>query len=167
VDAQIAKFKKDVKGNEQYVHDLPAERRVSEYTFSYDIYMIEFNKQKVISVRFNAESMMAGSAHPVHPYAALNFDLTNGKKLTLASLFKADKDYLQKLSSVSHAMLNTELKKTNNKFDVSWLKEGTEPKITNFVVWNMTDKGLQITFPEYQVAPYSDGERTITIPYNM
>lgn len=165
VDSQIAIFKKNAKENEQYMDDLDPDRRFSEFTFSYDIYTVQFDMQKIISIRLNAQSMIAGAAHSSHPRAALNFDLTNGKRLTLASLLKANKDYLNTLSSISFAMLNAELKKTNDKFDASWLKEGTEPKLTNFVVWNITDKGLQLTFPEYQVAPYSDGEKTITIPY--
>ena len=44
------------------------------------------------------------------------------------------------------------------------LESGTKPDILNFDLFALSREGLIIYFPPYQVAPYSEGYLTVTIP---
>lgn len=45
-----------------------------------------------------------------------------------------------------------------------WLASGTEPTADNYATWAITPGGLEITFGQYQVAPYAAGMPVVTIP---
>lgn len=45
-----------------------------------------------------------------------------------------------------------------------WLATGTEPTADNYAAWAITPGGLEITFGQYQVAPYATGMPVVTIP---
>ena len=50
--------------------------------------------------------------------------------------------------------------------DVLFWEEGALPRADNYQVWNISPEGLQITFDEYQVAPYAAGPQSVQIPYS-
>ena len=53
-----------------------------------------------------------------------------------------------------------------NKYDKQKLIEGTSPTIDNYKNFALTNKGLNIYFEYYQIAPYYYGYSEVTIPYN-
>ena len=120
-------------------------------------YEVEGVINGVLSVRFEVEQYAAGAAHPGHATYVLNYELATGRLLPLATLFRGDADYLKAISDYSVA----ELKKRGTLL----FEDGAEPKAENYLVWNLRQNGLLITFDEYQVAPYAAGPQTVLVPY--
>ena len=46
-------------------------------------------------------------------------------------------------------------------------EDGAKPTADNYKNWNVTKKGLLITFPPYQVAAYAYGPQTVIVPYSL
>jgi hypothetical protein len=44
---------------------------------------------------------------------------------------------------------------------------GAGPRADNYRAWNITKKGLWITFDPYQVAAYAAGPQYILVPYSV
>ena len=154
------KFYLDFKKNEE--NEIALAGVSSSLMVAYDI---KEQNQDFYSVLFSAEEYITGSAHPSHPYVSLNYDLVNGKEIKLADLFKTNEKYLEFLSAYTAKELQARNEKT--KFtDTGFIKTGTAPKEENFSVFNITKTGLEIIFPEYQVAPYVSGQQTILIPWS-
>lgn len=129
---------------------------------NYTLYQSTFNQHPVISVLLETESSITGYAHPSHPLASITYDLTQGKVLELNELFKPDSNYLQVLADYS----KKELLERNDADQIKdFITAGTKPVMDNFKVWNLTSKGLLITFPEYAVAPYYYGKQQVLIPF--
>ncbi len=129
---------------------------------NYTLYRSTFNQHPVISVLLETESSITGYAHPSHPLASITYDLTQGKVLELNEIFKPDSNYLQTIADYS----KKELLERNDANQIKdFITAGTKPMADNFKVWNLTSKGLLITFPEYAVAPYYYGKQQVLIPF--
>jgi hypothetical protein len=104
---------------------------------------------------------MAGAAHPGAVTTTFTFDPASGRVYGLADLFLPGSDWLQLLTQQAHTLLSA-----LPGFGNLGLPSGfgiSQPK--DFAAFELAPAGLQITFQEYQVAPYSYGQPTITIPY--
>ncbi|TAK72009.1 MAG: DUF3298 domain-containing protein [Gammaproteobacteria bacterium] len=130
-------------------------------TIDFDASVVNTTDKPIISVRFTAEGMMNGMAHPFHHHRVLNFDLDSGETLSLEDLFQPDSDYLNRIAEYSRDVLNRKLR------DKGMLMEGTTPTSENYKNWNLNPRGILITFDEYQVAPYVYGTQTVLIPYSV
>lgn len=113
----------------------------------------------LFSVLINVSFYMAGAAHPAHYSHAITYDLNQGQVLALEDLFQPGAAYLETLSVLC-------LEDLEARGVLAW-EDGASPKPENFRVWNITPGGLQITFDEYQVAPYAAGPQTVLIPYEQ
>ncbi|HSW68942.1 MAG TPA: RsiV family protein [Gammaproteobacteria bacterium] len=160
VNKNVQQFKNYVKADMPHMQTLPDSVKQNSLKMSYDIDMIKPAKTVLITVRLVIEGMQAGRAHPYHTHQVLNFDLNNGKILTLGNLFKPHTNYLNMFSKYSSKELNAKLQ------DKWMIKEGTAPLAKNYQQWNLKDKGILITFEEYQVAPYFAGKQEVEIPYS-
>jgi hypothetical protein len=116
---------------------------------------------ELISILFEDFAYLGG-AHPGTFYVALNYDASTGKTLALQDLFKPGTNYLDLLSSLSIAELQTRTDMLFDDFDTN----GATPLEENYRVWAFTPQGLLVVFPEYQVAPYAAGAQTVLIPYD-
>jgi hypothetical protein len=114
---------------------------------------------EVLSLKFNVAGYSDGAAHPYHYSQTLNFDLEQGREISLDELFQPGSGYLGALSEACKA----ELSKRDIAFDA--FTTGADPTPENYRNWNLTAGGLLITFDEYQVAPYAAGPQTVLIPY--
>lgn len=168
VDAEVKQFKNYVASDKVHMATLPEEARHNDLEIDYDIDILEpSNKQTIISVRLSIEGMQAGRAHPYHRHSVFNFDLTNGKVITLAELFKPKTNYLQVIAKYSSKKLKEKLGDKEDKEIISSLiEEGTKPTASNYQNWNLEDDDLLITFDEYRVAPYVYGAQEVEIPYS-
>lgn len=153
----IKTFKKTVAENEKYHIPPEAEAHGSSLKINYDVATID--PKLFVSVRYNIASNYAGSAHPTVMYQSLNYDLHFNKKATIPVLFKPKSNYLQHIADYATNILKPKLK-------FAFFKEGTAPVVKNYQVWNITPKGLRITFNEYQVAAYVYGPQEIIVPYD-
>ena len=124
-------------------------------------YVVIFQGGGIWSLKFDFSGYADGAAHPYQYSLTLNYDLEQGKKLSIDELFPADSEYLEALSSYCIAELS--------KRDIGFyggFQQGAEPTPDNYRNWNITANGLVITFDEYQVATYAAGPQTVTVPYS-
>jgi hypothetical protein len=120
-------------------------------------YSVPYTQNGIISVLLRFSYYSAGAAHPGSYSRSLNYDLRSAKEIALAELFQPGSDYLGIISSGCLADLK--------KRDILAWEDGALPKAENYSVWNITPDGLQITFDEYQVAPYAAGPQVVVLPY--
>lgn len=121
-------------------------------------YTVLGQRNDIWSIQFLVYFYADGAAHPGHYSISVNYDLANGREITLDELFLPGSDYLNVLADISKADLSTR--------DISFesFSTGAEPLPENYARWNLSNEGfLVITFDEYQVAPYAAGPQTVTI----
>ena len=123
-------------------------------------YVVVLQNRELWSLKFNFMGYADGAAHPYHYSMVFNYDLEQGRKLSLEELFVKDSNFLEVISS--HCIF--ELSKRDIGF-YGGFEQGAQPETGNYRNWNITPDGLMITFDEYQVAPYAAGPQTVTIPY--
>ena len=131
-------------------------------------YNVEYADDDLISVNFGDDYFMGG-AHPSHDTFTINYDLKNGKLLSLADLFKPGSKYLSTIATYSVADLKAR-KDPDSGESLGFLSDdvfadGAKPTVANYHNWNLTKKGLLITFIQYQVASYAEGPQTVIVPY--
>ncbi|MCI0448177.1 MAG: RsiV family protein [Chlorobi bacterium] len=117
----------------------------------------------LISVLFYELWYFSGAAHPNNSNFSINYDLENHKELGLGDLLSSG--WGGKISEICIRELD-ELKKEHGIEPEDWLKDGAGPSAENFKVFNITKKGLVITFPTYQVGPYVEGPSEVFIAYD-
>lgn len=160
VAKSVADFKKNML--EFTAEDLKFARDRGTSNYIEISYNVEYADNDLISLRFG-EGTYTGGAHPNYYSYTVNYDLKNGREISLADLFKPDSNYLKVISGYSIAKLKSELKEMS---DDEWIKTGAGAKAENFKSWNLSEKGLVINFDPYQVAPYAAGAQTVFIPFD-
>jgi hypothetical protein len=116
---------------------------------------------RVGSFRLQADGYIAGAAHGFTRFRTLTFDLTTGKRLALADLFRSGVDYLGWLSHESLAQLQAR----PEVWDPQTAPGGVSPLDEHFAHFVLTPSALDIVFDEYQVGPYAFGTPHVTFPY--
>ncbi|UTC62766.1 DUF3298 and DUF4163 domain-containing protein [Treponema sp. OMZ 787] len=110
----------------------------------------------------------AGGAHGLTSLVPVNYDIKTKKLVSLADVLRpASKNWLTKLSNEARKQLTNKVKKGELSSDEGMIKEGTEPKLENFDVFQIENGKIKIIFEQYQVAPYSEGLPEITIPIDF
>jgi hypothetical protein len=153
IQSEIEYFRKNV------LTEMPDNSGTTKSSFNTQ-YVLVFQGGAVWSLKFDFAGYAAGAAHPYHYSTTLNYDLEQGRKLSMSELFPKDSDYLGVISR--HCI--AELSKRDIGF-YGGFQQGAEPTPDNYRNWNITADGLMITFDEYQVAPYAVGPQSVTIPY--
>ncbi|MBA2654734.1 MAG: DUF3298 domain-containing protein [Gammaproteobacteria bacterium] len=161
---QITDFKKSFKNWDENQYSPQMKAIPSTLTITYDLATLD--PREMISLRYSVNKYMMGAAHSSHIYTSINYDLDNGKELSLADLFKPNAPYLQLLSKISEPLIKKKLDKDANG-PAEIFKEGLAPTTKNYSVWNLTPEGIRFTFNEYQVAAYVFGPQEVTIPYTQ
>lgn len=168
-DPRVAAFNADLqqitqnevnifKKNMQNVIVIP-EVPNSSFDFHYELLSPMGNQ--IVSLKLSFEGFTSGAAHPYHYTITINYDLEQGKELTLDQLFVPGADYLQPISDYCRTQLATR--------DIGFqdiFTKGVDPLPDNYKNWNISADGLVITFDEYQVAPYAAGPQTVVVPYS-
>jgi Protein of unknown function (DUF3298)/Deacetylase PdaC len=130
-------------------------------------YNIEYADDDLISVSF-LEGNFTGGVHPNYGYFTITYDLKTGKEIKLAELFKPGAKYLEAVSA--YAIKDLQSRKMPDSDENMGLAQdlfadGATAKADNYQNWNLTKKGLMITFDPYQVGPYAVGSQTVIVPY--
>lgn len=154
VNAEIDTFKKNIS-------ELPpAAEDVSPGSFFEVTYALILQSSNLWSFKFDFSGYVAGAAHPYLYSLTVNYDLGQGRQLTLSDLFLPNSNYLEVISKYSI----TELGKRNLGFEI--FSEGAAPTLENYRNWNITNEGLMITFDTYQVGPGAAGPQLVIVPYS-
>jgi Protein of unknown function (DUF3298)/Deacetylase PdaC len=143
---------------------LPAETQNSTLDAGYDFH---YANDSLISVAFTEGSYSRGAAHGNSLTQVLNYDVKSGKKIALADLFKDKSKYLSVIASYCQKELKERAKKPDAMVLEELIEPGAGPRADNYRAWNITKKGLWITFDPYQVAAYAAGPQYILVPYSV
>jgi hypothetical protein len=146
------------------VTGLTSENQTSTMEISYDFHYANDN---LISVAFNEGMYSRGAAHGNSTTQVINYDVKSGKKLALGDLFKDKSKYLSVIASYCQNELGERAKKRDAMILPELIGTGAGPRADNYKAWNITKKGLWITFDPYQVAAYAAGPQYILVPYSV
>lgn len=102
-----------------------------------------------------------GAAHPGDYSMTLNYDLDQGRELTLGDLFLPNTNYLDAISQYCISELSRQ------PFFDGPFTTGADPTAENYRNWNITPEGMMITFDTYQVAPGAAGPQVIIVPWDQ
>ncbi len=147
--------------------DMKDWKQKSEYGSEFEITdTVIFVNEDVISVLFSVYSSFAGTAHPSHYSVSINYDLKLNKVLNISDLFTGN--YLDIISRNSIQQIIKQKKEYSDgqPIDTTDIYTGAGPKKENFEVFNITQDSLFISFPEYQVGAYVEGDFYSAIPYS-
>jgi hypothetical protein len=129
---------------------------VSEYT-------VTLNQDCVISLFFDKYEY-TGGAHGMTIRTSDSWSLEKRKRMTLSDLFPEEFDYKKYITMEIIRQITNEIKEGNNVYFEDYAKLVNENlNINNFY---LTPEGVVIYFQQYDIAPYSSGIRTFTIPYS-
>ncbi|MFG6113916.1 polysaccharide deacetylase family protein [Halobacillus sp. MO56] len=159
VKKNIAKFKQDS-------YQLKQEENSKEpHEFNIDFELLH-TSGGIVSIEFK-EVVDFGGEHPVIGNSVLNFDVSKGKRLKVAHLFKKDSDYLGKLSEyvINQLLINERLE---SGFDEDWVKRSILPQEESFQKFSFNEDGMtfyyqpsnekktapvvKVTVPQYQLS---------------
>jgi hypothetical protein len=116
---------------------------------------------RLASFRLEGDGFVAPAAHGFTRFRTLTYDLTSGRRLGLADLFRNGVDYLGWLSHESVAQLQARPEIYNPQTTPA----GLSPTEEHFSHFGLTPTGLEIVFDENQVGPYAVGTPHVTFPY--
>ncbi len=154
VDATVKQFKADynnAKNEDVITH--PS----TPWSLDMD-YAATYQSENLISLVFSV-SVYAGGAHPNGSIKTLVIDVKNQNILLLDNVLVSDTS-LKTLS----ALVIDDLKKSDIADD-EWIENGAAPIEENYEAWHLSDKGMTVLFPAYQVAAYVMGPQEVTIPF--
>jgi hypothetical protein len=165
VEAFNAHLKQIVQGNiDQFRNDILTNQPIQPFAAgsSYDLkYTLIGQRGEVWSIKIEVMYYYDGAAHPGHNSITVNYDLRQGRELTLDDLFQPGSNYLQVIADKCKAQLSTR----DIGFEDEIFNSGADPLPENYQRWNLSPDGLVITFDEYQVAPYAAGPQIVVIPF--
>ena len=152
---QINAFKKDFEAPEQRMGTLGSYFDTS--------YTVTLATNDLVSIHFTIDTYFEGAAHPNYNSLVFNYDLKSGRVLNLADLFKPNSNYLKLISDYA---IKTLVKKLGPDSDKDWIEKGAGATDENYKAWNLTSRGVKVTFDPYQVASYAEGQHEMVIPYS-
>lgn len=159
VTAANTNYKKEVAGfTAEDIKSLPSSIGLSNEVN----YEIALANNEIVSLIFSNYSFMGG-AHGGTSFTTLNYDLKNNRELKLEEMFEPNANYLKLISDYSIADLKPRI---GDMSDDEWLSKGAAADAGNYQNWNLTKKGLMITFEQYQVAAYAAGSQQVIVPYD-
>jgi hypothetical protein len=131
-------------------------------------YDIEHADDDFISVSF-IRNEFTGGAHPNYNFLTVNYDLKNNRESRLDELFKPGTKYLGTISAYATKDLQSrKYPETGENLGLAQdvFADGAMPNPENYARWNITKKGLLLTFDPYQVGPYAAGAQYVIVPYS-
>lgn len=137
----------------------------SSLTVRYDV---AYLNAALLSLELNFSSYIVGSAHPDNYTLTSTYDLRNGNKVKLIDLFEPGSNYLEVLADYAIPQLKKDLQLDAQNTDaMNWVDSGAAPQTQNYDKFLIGKEGLVVIFDPYQVAPYSEGFRRVTVPYAL
>ena len=151
----INTFIKGVEENNKQTPSFPS------YYYTLFITYKEYNYQNYISYVFRIETFLMG-AHPNHEMWTIVYDKEKREVITLDDLIKENKNTLDIFSKTARKNLMYD----KRIIDITMLMEGTTPEKDNFNNFVFSKDGIILFFPQYSIAPYSQGEFNTTVKYS-
>ena len=121
-------------------------------------YQVGLATDSFLSVYFIGYSYNARESNQLQDSFAMNYDLTSGKQLKLAELFKPGSNYLE---VISRYIIND----VSRSLQTGIKLHALEPVAENFKTWQITTNGVTFNFPTCRIAPCTEGDFTVEIPF--
>ena len=120
-----------------------------------------FEYKNYLSYVFNVNYFTKG-AHPAYDIFTVCYDKKKNKIVSIKDLMYENKNLLKNLSEYTRDVLM----KDKRIISLDMLFFGTEAKEKNFSKFAFSKDGFIVFFTVYEVAPFSQGEFEVVIPYN-
>jgi peptidoglycan/xylan/chitin deacetylase (PgdA/CDA1 family) len=128
-------------------------------------YEIVYETSRHLSLIFK-ESKYLGGAQPSSAMYTYNFNLEQGRQLTLKDLFKGSSAYLEILSQyIRESLIDNHV--LNIALDDAWVVKGSQPLESNFKHFVIKENSLVILFEKYQIGSAFIGEPSLEIPFDV
>ena len=129
--------------------------------------MISYEPKRIdpgILSLFGTQAAFYGSTHPETVYSAVTYDLVTGSPLTLGDIL-LDEDFIGELTDAVLSVLTSQKDALflYDEFPKTVRELFSGSQIQN--CWYFTEQGLCFYFTPYEIAPYSMGVVTATVPY--
>jgi hypothetical protein len=120
------------------------------------VYRVEYLSDKLVSIIFESEPMLAGDAHPDHKTKTINYNLGADKEIVLTDLFAEGSGYLTFISNNTIKYL-----KGLNISDSVLIEKGAGADIKNYSNFFITEQAVVFVFERYVVAPGAAGMQKV------
>lgn len=163
VDNKIKEYVEGRKEEFISVADNIDEELNVKYDFILNVTSSEYND--IINVHMNTLSF-TGGAHYMRDDESIHYNKKTKKFMNLSDYF-IDTEAFNKIDDLAYHYI-MKLNENEEKYNFSeiWVRRGIIPNALNYSHFTFKEEGLEILFPPYQIAPWSDGEIKITIPYS-
>lgn len=160
IDEEGNAFREEVKSHSDYQDTLASSDIKNDVIIDFDSSLLNSGKQNaIISLRFAIHGVISGMPRSYRKHRVLNYNFDTGNVIELSDLFVSGSNYLEVIANSARNKLSKILT------DKSRMAYGSSATAENYSNWNITPRGLRITFDREQVAPSIYGSQTITIPY--
>lgn len=136
----------------------PALRKGSRNTVNFT-YHVGLATDSFLSVSFIGYSYDGPNLRQLQDSFSVNYDLTSGKQVKLADIFKSHPSYLDFISRYA----TEELSKGGTRKTVPL---SLEPFAVNFQNWNVTSNGITFNFYACKVLDCAEGDQTVHISFD-
>lgn len=129
-------------------------------------YNIIYADDDFISLQFDYSESALATEDNLYVEMTVTYDLKDSERLNLRDLFAPGAKYLEEISAFCLKDLQSRPPFNNQKLaEGAWAK-GASPIAENYENWNLTRKGLLITFVAEQIAPQPAGFSRVLIPFS-
>jgi hypothetical protein len=161
IDASVAELRKDFDAGVAEMLKDPSAVGAGQWFLELNGKVVR-SDAALVTVAIEA-SVYTGGAHPNTYYASVMADPKTGKRLGTLDVLQPG--VLPKLAAKAGTLVTNAYKAGDIPPDAKWIAEGVAPTEANYAWTHLSDQGLELVFPAYQVAPYAFGPQKYTISY--
>ena len=163
VEEIIEKKKEEItKDAESLFQEFPTTALLPYSLHVQELKLFEHDKQNIVSVKM-ALRIYTGGAHGNKLYYSWNWDRQKNQFLSLDEVLSQE----QFANLVEHVQQNLiEQRKKNDDEEIQAQIEAGASTREDFKIWNFKKDGIEIVFPEYQVASFAEGSFEVFVSLN-
>jgi hypothetical protein len=136
-------------------HDVPGGPNTMEGAFE-----VVRHDATVLSIKYRLNRYRFGAAHGTGRTITKTYFKSPLYRVELADLFAPKSNFLEILSAYCRSDLLS-----SHQRDEAWVRRGTEPNGERLRAFNVTQRGLLMSFDEYEVDCFAAGPQTVVVPY--
>lgn len=126
-------------------------------------FAVSLARASLVSVRFTFTSY-TGGAHGAHWTEPLNLHTDPIRDLSITDMFSDPVAGVRRVSE--YAITQLLVPRNGETRDEDWVTLGAGPEAKNFKSFNLTSRGILLTFDEYQVGSYAEGPTEMHVPFD-
>jgi len=157
IEATLSRFLADIADLPDVQTSIPHQLHSS--------FSVALLRSSVVSVRFTMAAY-SGGAHGSHWTEPLNLLVTPLRELGIADIFQDPTAGLTALSAYAIDQLLAPSQDRPLRME-ALVRRGAGPDPRNYCAFNLTSRGVLVTFDEYQVGCYAEGPSEVHVPYHV